>query len=38
MQACCKYKNSTNANIRQMQKFLIYEFDVQEKIDKIEKN
>ena len=38
MQTCCKRKNSTNVNIRQMQKFLIHEFDVQKKINKIEKS
>ena len=38
MQICCKYKNSTNANIRQMQKSLIHEFNVREKTNKIEKS
>ena len=38
MQTCCKRKNSTSANIRQMQEFLIHEFDVQKKVDKIEKS
>ena len=38
MQTCYKRKNSTNANIRQIQKFLIHEFDVQKKVDKIEKS
>ena len=38
MQIYYKRKNSTNTNIRQMQKFLIYKFDIQEKINKIKKS
>ena len=38
MQIYYKRKNSTNTNIRQMQKFLIHELDVQKKINKIEKS